>query len=222
MMGRCGRGAAIAVGVAALAFGATGCSGSSDAAKTVLVPAGQLPPATRPQVNTHGKLDASSVNTVPLAKQTATTALFSAIGQFQSCLTGRGVTFIGIPSASNPNSPANAPAYITALKTCAAQSNILQALKGAQSAQQNLTPKQVKAENKTYLLWRKCMIARGWGIPAPKPNAKGLLFTFSPGGSGGTGSSGGEGGFKPPPGQNILNSPDLQACAQQAEEKSGT
>ena len=54
------------------------------------------------------------------------------------------------------------------------------------------------------------MIGRGWGIPAPTPNAKGLLFSFG-------GTSGGSSGFKPPPGQNLLSSPDLQACAAKAQ-----
>ena len=54
------------------------------------------------------------------------------------------------------------------------------------------------------------MIGRGWGIPAPTPNAKGLLFSFG-------GTSGGTGGFKPPPGQSLLSSSDLQACAAKAQ-----
>jgi hypothetical protein len=79
----------------------------------------------------------------------------------------------------------------------------------------------VKTENKDYLKWRKCMIARGWGIPQPTPNAKGLLFSFggTGGGSGGSGGgAGGASGFKPPPGQSLLNSSDLQQCASVAQQ----
>ena len=79
----------------------------------------------------------------------------------------------------------------------------------------NLTPAQVKKENQDYLRWRRCMIGRGWGIPQPTPNAKGMLFSF--GGAGGGGGGGGS-GFKPPPGQSLFNSSDLQQCAAVAQQ----
>ena len=157
---------------------AAGCSSSANSATTTYVAAGQIPQADRPDGGARGAhLNADAV-TIPLAKQNPTTALFSAVATFQSCLSGRGVTFQGAPDPKNPNSPANDPTYVKSLVACAAQSHILQALKSAQSAQDNLTPKQVKTENNDYLKWRKCMIARGWGIPTPTPNAKGLLFSF--------------------------------------------
>jgi len=153
-----------------------------------------------------------------LAKQNSITALFTALSTFQSCLKGLGVTFVGIPNAADPSSPANNPSYIKSLTTCATQSNILQALKAEQSAQSALTPSQVHTENKEYLKWRTCMIGKGWQIPTPTPNAQGLLFSFggTGGATGGTGSgasSGNIGGFVPPPGQTLLSSSDLQACA---------
>ena len=40
-------------------------------------------------------------------------------------------------------------------------------------------PTQIKVQNKGYLTWRDCMIGRGWGIPEPKPDSKGRLFSFS-------------------------------------------
>lgn len=143
-----------------------------------------------------------------MAKENTTTALFTALGDFQACLSTKGVTFIGAPNPSDPSSPANNPNYLKALETCAAQSKILQALKAEQTAQENLTPTQVKKENKIYLKWRTCMIGRGWQIPEPKPNTKGLLFSF-----GGTSTP----QLKPPPGQSLLSSSDLQACAAKAE-----
>ena len=69
----------------------------------------------------------------------------------------------------------------------------------------------MKSENQDYLKFRKCMIARGWGIPTPTPNSKGLLFSF-----GGTGGGGGA-ALKPPPGQSLFSSPDVQACAAKAQ-----
>ena len=198
-----------AFGVAGLV--ASGCGSSAQSAAPTLIASGQIPKADLPLgTKHHGGGGGSSEATIPLAKQNPTTALFTAIGTFQACLTGMGQSFIGIPDPSKGNAPVNSPTYIKALTTCAAKSNILQALKAAQSSQNNLTPTQVKQENKDYLRWRTCMISRGWQIPPPTPNQKGLLFSFS-------GTSGATTQFKPPPGQSLLSSPDLQACAAKAE-----
>ena len=105
-----------------------------------------------------------------------------------------------------------------ALSTCAAKSNIVQALKDEQTAQDNLTPAQIKQQNKGYLKWRDCMIGRGWGIPEPKPDSKGRLFSFGAGGGGG----GSVPAFTPPPGQDIVTSSDVQACAAESAEESST
>ena len=202
------------IGALAL-FGLTaaGCSSSAGPATSTYVAAGQIPRADRPAGGAHGARVNADAVTIPLAKQSPTTALFSAVATFQSCLTGRGVTFQGAPNPKDPNSPANDPNYLKSLEACAAQSHILQALKTEESAQDNLTPKQVKTENKDYLKWRKCMLARGWGIPTPTPNSKGLLFSF-----GGTGGSSLQ--ITPPPGQSLISSPDLQACAAKAQGES--
>ena len=199
--------------VAVLAFvalGVTSCSGGSSSNDVVAIQAGQVPPGALPTGTKAKAAEDATAATVPLAQQNPTTALFTSIGVFQSCLSQLGVTFVGTPDPSNPSSPANSPTYLKSLETCATKSNILQALKTAQSAQDNLTPSQVKKENKEYLQWRKCMIGRGWGIPQPTPNAQGLLFSF--GGTGGSGS-GGAAGFKAPPGQSLLSSSDLQQSA---------
>lgn len=191
---------------------AAGCGGTNQSAGPTLIESGQIPRADLPTGGTKGHdALATADSTVPLAQQNPTTALFTAIGAFQACLTGLGESFIGIPNAKNPNTPADNPTYIKALTTCASKSNILNALKAAQSSQDNLTPAQVKKENKDYLKWRTCMIGRGWKIPEPTPNTKGLLFSF-----GGTG--GGVPDYTPPPGQTLLSSPDLQACAAKAEQ----
>jgi hypothetical protein len=202
-------GALVLVGVSAAA-----CNSSSSTG-TVFIRSGQAPPGALP-TGGEGKLASSVATTVPLAQQNPTTALFTAVGVFQSCLKDLGVTFIGAPNSSDPSSPANDPTYVKNLVTCATKSKILQALKAAQSAQDNLTPSQVKKQNKAYLKWRKCMISRGWGIPQPTPNAKGLLFSF--GGTGGGGGGGAGAGFKPPPGQSLINSSDLQQCAAVAQQ----
>jgi hypothetical protein len=207
--------------VAVLAFvalGAMSCSGGSNASDVVAIQAGQAPPGALPTGAKAKAAEDATAATIPLAQQNPTTALFTSIGVFQSCLSELGVTFVGAPDPSDPSSPANSPTYLKSLGTCATKSNILQALKAAQSAQSNLTPSQVKKENKDYLKWRKCMIGRGWGIPQPTPNSQGLLFSFGGSGGGGGGSAdGGAGGFTAPPGQSLLSSSDLQQCAAVAE-----
>jgi len=205
MYRRCG----LALAVVALAAVAGGCGSASAPNSVTFVASGQLPPGAIPAAAGPGGHGITTA-TVPLAKQNPTTSLFTAVGIFQSCLAGLGVTFIGVPSASSPNAAQDNPTYIKALQTCAAKSNILQALKAEQTAQDNLTLAQVKKENQVYLKWRTCMIGRGWGIPEPTPNAKGLLFSFG-------GTSGGTSNFTPPPGQNVLSSSDLQACAAKAQ-----
>ena len=235
--GRTRRRAAVASAlVAALAFVSAGCGGSSKASDgPVVIPAGQvnlqLPPgwkvtkggverpasaaATAPGGNgPSGPSPASPSDAVPLAKEDPTTSFFTALGKFQACLKDLNVKFIGIPDAKNPNSPANNPDYVKALSTCAARSNIVQALKDVQKAQDNLTPAQIEQQNKAYLKWRDCMIGRGWGIPEPKPDDKGRLFSFGGGG-------GGAPNFTPPPGQDIITSSDVTACAQQVQAETG-
>jgi hypothetical protein len=217
----------------ALGLGLSACGGSAKSTASQTIIAGQLdsgqaniqlPPGWKmtkdgpvrtvaaPGAAASGAKTASG-DTVPLAKEDPTTKFFGALGIFQSCLKGLGTKFIGIPSASNPNSPANNPDYIKALSTCAAKSNIVKALQDQQAAQDALTPAQIETQNKGFLVWRDCMIARGWGIPKPKPDAKGRLFAFGAGG----GSS--VPNFTPPPGQDILSSSDVQQCATESQQK---
>ncbi len=196
----------------ATALGASACSSAAPQATYTTVVAGQIPRSEVADIG--GRLSNGTANTVPLAQQNPVTALFTALGTFQTCLKGLGVTFVGAPNPKDPSSPANNPSYLKDLGTCAAKSDIINALKAAQSSQDNLTLKQIQNENHQYLKWRKCMISRGWGIPVPVPNSKGLLFSF--GGSGGSSAP----AFKPPPGQSLFNSPDLQACADQVAAQS--
>jgi hypothetical protein len=233
---KAGTSLALVAGLAlTLTTGGCGSSSKSSALTTNTIDAGQiniqLPPGWRVTKDGKGAIrpvsavaaaggsgasaagGTSTGDTIPLAKQDPTTKFFSALGVFQSCLKGLNVKFIGIPDAKNPNSPANDPAYIKALSTCAAKSNIVQALKDEQTSQNNLTPAQIKLQNKGYLKWRDCMIGRGWGIPEPKPDSKGRLFSFGAGG-GSTVPA-----FKPPPGQDILSSSDVSECATQAQKE---
>jgi hypothetical protein len=160
-----------------------------------------------------GATGAATGDTIPLASDDPMTTFFKATSVFSSCIKEQGVKFIGAPDPSNPNSPANDPNYLKSLSSCAAKSNIVQALKDEQTAQDNLTPDQIKQQNKGYLQWRDCMIGRGWGIPEPKPDSQGRLFSFGAGGGGAAPA------FTPPNGQDLLSSPDLQECASAATKK---
>jgi hypothetical protein len=217
------------VALTLIVLAAAGC-GSSSKSTTNVISAGQvdiqLPPgwkvtkngAVRPSGSAASATGASAVpgaagasgDTVPLAKEDPTTKFFKSLNVFQNCLSGLNVKFIGVPDGKDPGAPVNNPDYIKALSTCAAKSNIVQALKDQQTAQDALTPAEVETQNKNYLKWRDCMIGRGWGIPTPKPDAKGRLFSF-----GASGSS--VPNFTPPPGQDILSSGDVTACATEVQ-----
>lgn len=152
--------------------------------------------------------DGSAVTTTTVKKGfgDAASDMFSALSKFRACLDGEGVTFIGAPDRSNPDSPSNDPDYIKALSTCAARSNIVAALQAQQAASDSMTPEEIQTANKGYLSWRKCMIAKGWKIAVPTPDEKGRLFVFNTG-------SGNSNNITPPPGKDVISSTDTQDCA---------
>jgi len=222
----------VVLGVLAFALALSACGGSSNSADPTILPAGQLniklpqgfkvvagkvvAPAGSATAAGAGSATATTETgtTVPVSGgQDSTTAMFSALAKFRKCLDDTGIKFIGAPDQSNPNSPTNDPNYIKGLSTCAARSNIVQAMKASQSANDNLTPAEIKVRNKGYLKWRSCMIGRGWKIPEPTPDAQGRLFVFSTTGSGAQ--------ITPPAGKDILSSPDVQQCAAQAQKVVG-
>jgi hypothetical protein len=218
---------------ALLAVGLVACGGGSGSADQRVIRAGQvdiqLPDGWRvtkdgavrpptPAANTRSTAPAGGIgspgsapaDTVPLAQEDPTTKFFKAVTTFQTCLRDSGTKWLGIPDQSKPDSPANDPDYIKSLSTCAAKSNIVQALQDQQKAQDAMTPAEIEEQNKGYLKWRDCMVGRGWGIPKPKPDAKGRLFSFG-------GASSGPPAFDPPPGQDLFSSSDLSDCANEVQ-----
>ena len=159
-----------------------------------------------------GEVDATSPTTakssVPIKKSgNATQDLLEASRKFGGCLEDEHVKWIGRPDPTNPQSPTNDPDYIKALSTCAARSNIIQALQAAQAEQESLTPKQIKQQNEGYLLWRDCMVKRGWKIEKPTPDSKGRLFAFNENTD----------PPEPPPGKDFFSSKDQDQCAAKAQ-----
>lgn len=139
--------------------------------------------------------------------------LLDALDAFNTCLDGEGYAFIGLPGGGEPNDPRNDPAYGSALATCAARSNIVQALRDTQQENADLTPDEIESRNRAYLAWRECMIGRGWQVPEPVPDANGVLGGNLQGGDGG--------GLQPPPGESLLGSDDLRECAEGAADEAG-
>lgn len=189
-----------------------GCGGDDQSPR--VLPAGQIdvqaPGADGGRGGSGGRATAT---TIPLdQREDPTTALFAALAKFRGCLDGLGVTFTGAPDASNPSSPTNDPKYIEALSTCAARSNVVQALQTAQSANEGLTPAELETRNRAYLRWRTCMIERGWKVPEPVPDAQGRLFSL--------GTDSGD-QIKGPPGKDLLTSNDIQECADRAQRQVG-
>lgn len=221
--------AIVLIALSALALGACGSSGASS--DPTVLRAGQLDiklpdgfkvidgkvqkPAQAAGSSTEEAAAGAKTTetTIVETKQDPTTALFAALGKFRGCLDDLGVKFIGAPDASNPDSPTNDPTYIQGLTTCAARSNIQAALAASQSANDNLTPAEIKTRNKGYLIWRSCMIDRGWKIAKPVPDSQGRLFAF--------GGSGSQTQIEPPPGKDLLSSKDLEQCATKSQKKLG-
>jgi hypothetical protein len=172
-------------------------------------PAGATPSSTLP-----GQSDATTPTTaksaVPVKKNgNAVQDLIAASGKFRDCLNSLNVKFIGAPDPNNPKAPQNDPDYIESLSTCAARSNIIQYVEAAKAEQDTWTPKEIKRQNEGYVLWRECMVKRGWKIDKPVPDAKGRLFVIS------TSSKPPE----PPPGKDFFNSKDQSQCAAYAQKQ---
>ncbi|MFQ5556068.1 MAG: hypothetical protein ACE5GB_00920 [Acidimicrobiales bacterium] len=149
-------------------------------------------------------------STIPLNDddQPALLGLLDALAVFNTCLDAEGFELIGLPDpTADPADPVNDTAYLAALQRCAARSDIQDALDATQAEQDNLTPTEIEQRNQGYLLWRECMIGRGWGIPEPVPDANGLLGAFG---------AGTAGALEPPPGEDVLSSDDLRECTERA------
>ncbi|MEO0494405.1 MAG: hypothetical protein AAF081_13435 [Actinomycetota bacterium] len=151
---------------------------------------------------------AESTTTLPQEEVDPGEALFQAVGVFQSCLDAEGYEFLGIPgqASTDPEAPVNQQPYIDALIACAARSQIQERIAAADAAQADLTPEEIEDQNRQFVGFRDCMIGRGWTIPEPVPDERGLLF----GGLGATSA------WVGPPGEDIASSDDVGECTTEA------
>jgi hypothetical protein len=93
--------------------------------------------------------------------------LFDAFAQFRGCLSDRGYGIDG--DLTDPNNPAyRDSAYLDAVQTCAARSDIVGVLQEVQSTRSNLTPDEVAARNEVFIELRACLEKRGWTVETRK------------------------------------------------------
>ena len=117
-------------------------------------------------------IDPATGDTIPLEEADPTERLFTAFGELTDCMDEKGQEFKGDPRSD----PAllEDTAYMDAISTCAARSDILGALTAFQEFNEGLTPDEVEERNEDFLVFSECLKDRGWTVEAA-PNAKGLL-----------------------------------------------
>ncbi len=122
------------------------------------------------------------------------TRLFDAYAKFSSCIASSGEKVRGdLLDRSNP--AFQDPAYVSILSKCAARTGIIQILTEFNTVRAELTPKQVKERNKSFLKLKPCLEKRGWKITTTT-NEIGLLVPAV---------------FRSPDGS--INSRDLNQCS---------
>lgn len=117
----------------------------------------------------------STTTTVPLVvdDRPPEVRLFAAFGEFRSCLSDRGYAVEG--NLLDRNNPAfQDPAYVLAVQTCAARTDIVTVLQEVQTTRSSLTPEEVATRNEVLVALSDCLEARGWTVETRK-NEIGLL-----------------------------------------------
>ena len=142
--------------------------------------------------------------------------------------TSSGWPFIGAPNQADPSSPTNDPAYIDSLSTCAARSNIVEALKASQSANDNLSPAEIELRNKgvpeVALVHDRPRVedpeagARqpGAALRVRRRRRLGRLRRLEH-----LGQARAARGIEGPPGKDLLSSEDLAQCAAKSQKATG-
>ena len=158
-----------------------GCAGSDDATTVVRgaddvqvmspdeVAAQRLPTLTTLAATTTVSLapgdTAPTAETVPQNQddRPPELRLFEAFGNFRGCLEDKGFGIEG--DLLDPNNPAyQDPAYLDAVRTCAARTDIVAVLQEVQATRSSLTPEEVEQRNEVFIDLRDCLIDRGWTV----------------------------------------------------------
>ncbi|MEM7140020.1 MAG: hypothetical protein AAF548_03245 [Actinomycetota bacterium] len=101
---------------------------------------------------------------------------FDAVGEFFQCLTAEGFGWLGLPNSDgDPSLPQNDPGYREALGTCAAQTQIVDAMNAAEDSSR-FTAEEIEERNRGVAAFVDCLIGRGWTIPPLTPDENGYLL----------------------------------------------
>ncbi|MDO8403151.1 MAG: hypothetical protein Q7T27_06610 [Pseudomonas sp.] len=123
-------------------------------------------PASTPPEGTDGApATAAAADTIPVNKddRPPELRLFDAFGKFKSCIEDKGYTIQGdLQDRSNP--AYQDPAYVEAVSTCAARTDIVNILAEVQATRADLTPQQVEERNQAFIDLRDCLVDKGWTI----------------------------------------------------------
>ena len=116
--------------------------------------------------------------TIPLAEEKIPPGIqmMDALEEFNECLDGEGVAFIGQPNLDlGEGDPVNQPAYIEALTLCAARSGIITAMQEFQTSRAGRSPETIREDNEQFIALTGCLRSKGWTISDPMPDADGSL-----------------------------------------------
>jgi len=116
--------------------------------------------------------------TIPLAEEKIPPGIqmMDALEEFNECLDGEGVAFIGQPNLDlGEGDPVNQPAYIEALTLCAARSGIITAMQEFQTSRAGRSPETIREDNEQFIALTGCLRSRGWTVSDPMPDADGSL-----------------------------------------------
>lgn len=114
--------------------------------------------------------------TIPVAEaeQSATASMGSAFVKFRECLEREGWGDEPLPSGPNDLEGVD-PEYLKALGKCNTQTGLVETLQEFQRETENLDPEQIEERNQQIILFRECVIRRGWEWGELVPNENGLL-----------------------------------------------
>jgi len=113
---------------------------------------------------------------IPLADddQPAILGLIDAFDDFTTCFDREGFEFIGIPGQDGP--PEDFPVgYPQALGSCAASSNVVQAIQDSAAENAELTPEEIEDRNEAYFVFEDCIKGQGWDPAEAVPDEFGVL-----------------------------------------------